>query len=134
MLLNILTGWNGLTKRDPEEIVVLVSSLDALRRCSVPLICSDRHAYLKTASFSDDINELNIPWDLLRARDFRSDPDDPTKKERYQAEALAYQHVPVAALLGVVCYNVNAKQAVGEAVSSRSLSLPTYDRPGWYRR
>ncbi|MEZ0199676.1 DarT ssDNA thymidine ADP-ribosyltransferase family protein, partial [Pseudomonas qingdaonensis] len=65
-------------------------------------------------------------------RDFKRDPDDPRKMERYQAEALIHGHVPVAALLGIVCYNEALKGRVDKEVQQRRLNLPVYARPGWY--
>src|SRR5947209_5447386 len=67
---------------------------------------SDRHAKLETAAFFDDDGKLSdaVDFDLLQRRDFMRDPERPDKVERYQAEALAYRHVPVAVILGVGCY------------------------------
>ncbi len=68
----------------------------------------------------------------MQARDFKRDPDDPAKFERYQAEALVYQHMPVSALLGVVCYTPALKQNIEQQVAARGLNLAVYARPGWY--
>lgn len=73
-----------------------------------------------------------IDWEILQRRDFKRDPDDPRKMERYQAEALIHGHVPVAALLGIVCYNETLKGRIDKEVQQRRLNLPVYARPGWY--
>ena len=53
MLLNIKTGYNGVTQRHPREIVILVSSIHRLKKQGVPVIFTERHAYLSTANFYD---------------------------------------------------------------------------------
>jgi hypothetical protein len=87
MLLNIKTGFNGIRMRPLEEVVIFVSSLPKLQELGVTFLFTDRHAALATAQFSSDLAELGrIDWPLLRSRDFRRDPEDPGKLERYQAE------------------------------------------------
>jgi hypothetical protein len=63
----------------------------------VQFLFTDRHAYLAAAQFHDGFDDLNqIDWPILQARDFRRDVEDPGKIERYQAEALIHQHMPVS--------------------------------------
>ena len=102
MLYNIKTGHNGVQKRPVEEIVILISSLHRLKSQGIPFVFSDRHAYLKTALFSDDLADLNrIIWPTLQERNFRK--DDLDRFEKYQAEALIHKHMPLTALMGVIC-------------------------------
>lgn len=100
MLLNIKTGYGGIRRRQNDEIVILVSALSELKRHGVRYLFTDRHAKLETAKFCDDDSRLAdvVPFDLLQRRDFQRDPENPDKVERYQAEALAHGHVPVAAI------------------------------------
>jgi ssDNA thymidine ADP-ribosyltransferase, DarT len=117
MLYNIRTGHN-VPSVPNEEIVILVSSLLKLRELSVPFVFTDRHAYLTAAQFSRDLKSLNqINWDILQRRDFRRDPNDPEKVERYQAEALVYNQVPITALVALICYD--------SQVQSNLQSIPT---------
>ena len=69
---------------------------------------------------------------MLQRRDFKRDPEDPAKFERYQAEALAHRHLPVAGLLGIVCHTDVVKQGIEQAIQARNLKLPVFTRPGWY--
>lgn len=55
---------------------------------------------------------------------------DPEIIEGRRDEGL--EHVPVAALLGIVCYNEALKGRVDKEVQQRRLNLPVYARPGWY--
>lgn len=51
MLYNITTGYNGISKRANEEIVILVSSLHRLHAMGVRFLFTNRHAYLRTAEY-----------------------------------------------------------------------------------
>jgi hypothetical protein len=73
-----------------------------------------------------------IDWPILQARDFRRDPDDPAKFERYQAEALIHRHLPVSGLRGIVCYTQEMKLNIEKQLQERRLQLPVYARRGWY--
>ncbi|MDZ5646119.1 DUF4433 domain-containing protein [Nitrospirillum sp. BR 11828] len=133
MLRNIHTGWGGIRRRPNEEIVILVSSLHQVARQKLPFLFTDSHAYYQWANFYSDLANLDkIDWPLLQARDFRRDPEDPAKFERYQAEALVYRHLPINGLLGIVCYTDNLKRGIEQQIQARSLNLPVYVRPGWY--
>jgi len=133
MLLNIKTGW-GVKQRGNDEIVILISSLPALEANDVAYVFTDRHAYLKTASFFGDRNEIEsaIDYPLLRSRDFTRDSEHPENFERYQAEALAYQHVPVDALIGVGCYTSAIKDEIETICSDLQVDLKVVVRNGWY--
>jgi hypothetical protein len=133
MLLNIKTGYQGVTKRPMSEIVILVSSLPALARKGIPFVFTDRHAYLQMASFFSDLAQLNrIPWDLLQNRDFKRDVSDPGKFERYQAEALVYRCLPITGLSGIMCYGNAQKTALQADVEKRGQSLQVVVKPDCY--
>lgn len=113
MLYNIKTGVGGVTRRENQDIAILVSSLRQLEKCGVPYVFTDRHAYLRTADFFSDPTQLSkVDYKLLRERDFARDADDPGKFERYQAEALAHGCVPIEALIGIACYTSQIKERV----------------------
>ena len=92
---------------------------------------SDRHAYLRTAQFSNDLNDLDrIIWKTLQARDFRR--DDIEKFEKYQAEALVHQRFPMDALLGIVCYDPVVKAEVQAEAEKRSVEARVLAQSKWY--
>jgi hypothetical protein len=113
MLRNIHSGWGGIRQRPNEEIVILVSSLHHVARQGLPYLFTDSHAYYQWTNFYSDLTDLNkIDWPLLQARDFRRDPDDPAKFERYQAEALIHRRLPAGDLRGIVCYTDALQQTI----------------------
>jgi hypothetical protein len=133
MLLNITTGWAGIRKREKAEIVIMVTSLHHLKTQNVPFLFVDRHAYLVAAQFYTELDKLDqIDWQLLQRRDFRADPDDPSKKEKYQAEALVHRHLSVNSLLGFVTYDDEVKLAIDQALTNRAMTAKVVKKPGWY--
>jgi ssDNA thymidine ADP-ribosyltransferase, DarT len=133
MLFNIRTGYGGIQQRRNDEIVSLVSSLGRLEELGVRYVFTDRHALFAAARFFNRRADLrHVDFDLLQRRDFQRDENDPGKLERYQAEALAHQCVPVEALLGVVCYTQEAQREVEAAIASAGVDLRVFSRPGWY--
>lgn len=133
MLLNIKTGHNGIVKRPMSEIVIAFTSLRTLAAKSIPFIFTDRHAYLQTASFFDDLAHLDsIPWNLLQNRDFKKDAYDPSKFERYQAESLVHRHLPVSALSGILCYSNAQKVVLQGELEKRGQTLQVAIKPDCY--
>jgi hypothetical protein len=133
MLRNIHTGWGGIPKRPNDEIVILVSSLHHVAQQGLPFLFTDSHAYYQWATFYSELAKLDvIDWPLLQARDFRRDPEDPAKFERYQAEALVHGHLPISGLLGVVCYTDKIRLVIEQQLQARNLKLQVVARTDWY--
>lgn len=134
MLYNIKTGYGNLTRRGNQEIVVLVSSLAALKEQGVRYVFTDRHAYLAAATFFTDDEQLALAVDyaLLRSRDFRHDREHPDRFERYQAETLAHHHVPVSAILGIGCYTAAIATEIEAQCLTAGAAVHAVHRPEWY--
>ncbi len=134
MLLNIRTGRGNVKRRRNEEIAILVSSLARLSEHGVRYLITDSHAFLATAQFSTNLDDLRewLPWEHLQERNFKRDPDDPTAFERYQAEALAHKEVPTEALLGVVCYTEGVRSNLEAERVKRRVDLKVLTKPDWY--
>lgn len=132
MLYNIYTGIAGMQKRGNEEICLLVASLRQIQE-KMQFVFTDRHAYLRTAKYFNKLDQLNeIDWPLLQARNFKRDPDNPESFDRYQAEALIFKHMPVTALVGIICYTDEVKLGIEKQVKDRGLKLIIDVRPDWY--
>ena len=130
MLYNIKTGY-GVPRQPMSKIVILISSLLKLVADGVDFVFTDRHAYLKTAQFSNDLDDLRwIIWDVLQKRDFtKSDID---QFEKYQAEALVRDNVPMSALLGIVCYDEATRLLAEKIAGEKAVNLDIKTMPGWY--
>jgi ssDNA thymidine ADP-ribosyltransferase, DarT len=130
MLYNIKTGF-GVPQKPLKDIALLVSSLRQIAEKRIPFVFSDRHAYLKTAQFSNDLADLNrIIWSVLQARDFKR--DDLDKFEKYQAEALIHQHVPVSALIGIACYDDESRDHVKHLAAAYGATVKVVTQGSWF--
>lgn len=131
MLYNIKTGYNGITKKPIEDIVILITSLHYLKEKGVPFVFTDRHAYLKLAQYSVDLANLSwIIWPVLQEKNFKK--DDMDKFEKYQAEALVHKKLPLSALMGIACYNDTVKTEVEQLCDSKGHKLEIVTRPNWF--
>lgn len=133
MMYNIYTGRGEVPKRSNEEICILVSSLTRLKSNGIQFVFTDRHAYPPLARYFNKIEHLSeIDWPLLQARNFKRNSDDPEQIERYQAEALVYGHLPIEALVGVICYTEAVKSMLDRQAQARGLTLDIRAMPRWY--
>lgn len=132
MMKNIHSGWS-VQQRSNDEIVILVSSLHRVEQLDLPFVFTNAHAYPDWTDYYSDLTNLGeIDWSILQRRDFKRDPDDPRKMERYQAEALVHRHLPITGLLGIMCYTDAMKERIERDVAIRGLTLPVHARTGWY--
>lgn len=130
MLYNIKTG-RGVPQKSMGDIAILVSSIPHLVKTGNPFVFTDRHAYLKAAQFSTNTEDLKwIIWPVLQARDFKK--DDADKFEKYQAETLVHKHVPLDALLGIVCYNDAVAKALQIEAAKHGANVRITAESRWY--
>lgn len=133
MLYNIKTGYNGIPQVPMADIVMYVGLLRQLASNGVRFVFTDRHAKLEMAEFSSDLADLDrIDWPILQNSDFKHDPTDPGKKDRYQAEALIYRHLPCSSLAWIVCHTEAARSHVTNVAAERGISVPILAKPGMY--
>jgi len=69
---------------------------------------------------------------LWRNIDFRRDNEDIGKTDRYQAELLVYQHVPLTSVLGVIAYDGVAKAKIDAMLQGSPLEGSAHIKPTWY--
>ena len=133
MSFNISTGHRGIQQRRSEEIAILVCSLPKLTQDGIAFVFTDRHARLVTAEFFAGLGDLGkIDWRILQNRDFSRDNNDLGKMERYQAEALVHQHLPIDSLMAIACYNDQEANRADALVKAAGLGVNVISRPGWY--
>jgi hypothetical protein len=132
MMFNVITGYNvKMVPRD--EIVIFVSSLPHVVKKGLEVVFTNQHAYPPMADYYCDLALLSeIDWSILDRHDFKNDPDDPGKKERYQAEALIWKHVPLDALQGVCCYTKAVEEWIHAEIERRGLAFNAAVQPDWY--
>jgi hypothetical protein len=119
MMYNIHTGYNGISKVHNEDVVILVASLNDLKKKAVDFVFTDMHAYMMYANFYSDLEHLDkIDWDILQKCDFKRE-----KMERYQAEALIYQHLPIQQLRAIICYSETVKSEIESYLKQHNLVM-----------
>lgn len=133
MMLNIKTGYGGITRRENRDIIILVSSIHRLAELGLSFVFTNQHAYTVDSEFFTDAEDLQrIDWPLLRSRNFKTDDADPGKSARYQAEALVHRHVPLNALNGIGCHNESVCSRLQSMIENRRVSLTIKSTPTWY--
>lgn len=133
MLYNLRTGWNNMTRRTPDELVFFVASLRSLQARGVPFVFTDRHAFMRLARFSASLNDLEcLAWTHWQQQDFRRDPNDPEKTERYQAETLTHRYLAVESIDAIVCGDDDATTRVTELVNERGSRIEVHCRRHWF--
>jgi hypothetical protein len=73
-----------------------------------------------------------VDWVILQRKDFKRDPDDPGKFERYQAEALVHKKLPCDGLLGIGCYSDSVAADLKKLTGAAGLPVEIVARPNWY--
>ena len=133
MLYNLRTGWNDMIRRTPSELVFFVTSLRSLHAHGVPFVFTDRHAFMHLAKFLTSLDDLDdLPWEHWRQRDFRRDPNDLERTERYQAEALVYRHLPTERMDAIACGATAAKTRVDQMVRNCDSRVEVIYRSDWF--
>ena len=133
MMYKIKTGHGDVVQLTNCEIVIFVSSLHRIADLGIPFLFTNGHAYPLYVKFFSNLEDLNnLDWELLRARDFHHDPDDPGKKDRYQAEALVHHHVPISGFLGIGCINDRVKEFLDGELAKRGQNLDVKVTRAWY--
>jgi len=132
MMFNICTG-HGVAPVPRQDILILVSTLHHVAAAGVRFIFTNQHAYPEMAEYFTRTENLNrIDWSLLQSRDFRHDSEDPAKKERYQAEALLWKHVPLSAIQGVCCFDQQVLGDIQHQIQQRGIDFKAAAQPQWY--
>ncbi|HEX4055723.1 MAG TPA: DUF4433 domain-containing protein [Tepidisphaeraceae bacterium] len=134
MMYKIKTGHGGdVIQRANREIVIMVSSVYRLLEKNISFVFTNAHAYMMEADYFTDVRQLSeVDWPLLRSRDFKTDPNDPGKQGRYQAECLVHKHLPIDALLGIACYDENAKAKLADKSRACGSPIKIDTVQGWY--
>jgi hypothetical protein len=133
MAFNIHTGHRGIEQVPNNELVILVSSFHQISSLGLHSVFTDQHAYRAMVQYFTDPVHLNvIDWTILQARDFKTDPNDPGKTDRYQAETLIWKYLPVDALLGICGNSTMVQQHIEKELTQRGLTVKAYTKEDWY--
>jgi hypothetical protein len=113
MLYVIQSGYNGVPKVNPEDIVYCVVKLETIIAHNIPCFFTDGHALNRITKQYPATELVNIN-NILQYTDVYArnwiDENDLDKKRRKEAELLIEQDIPVELIAGYVVYNQVAKE------------------------
>lgn len=130
MLLNIKTGYRGITCRPQSEIIYICCKLiDITNNCS-EWCFTDGHAKTSITEFYNDVSYLNvISWDIVAERYWNNTKDDYDKMRKKQAELLVKNHVPVNCIYELVVFDYPSKVFVENIIQNLGLNIPVLINP-----
>jgi hypothetical protein len=100
----IKNGTAPVEQRPQEDIVYLISSVQAIKNANLEYCFTDMHAKLRLAGFYREDKDFDkIDWEVVQAKVWNRLPDYLDRQDRKQAEFLVRHHVPVSCIswLGV---------------------------------
>lgn len=130
MLLNIKTGYRGITKRPQSDIIYICCKLvDVIRNCR-NWCFTDGHAKASITSFYNNVEDLkNVDWSVVNNRYWNNTEDDYDRMRRKQAEFLIHNYVPVSCINYIVVLNKEKKKFVMEIINELKLNFPVLVNP-----
>ena len=116
------------------QVVYLVTSVEAVSTHGLRYVFSDRNAALRYARYADDpqLLDQHIDWELMEARSWANTLDEPDRKERRMAELLVHRHVPWQTIHRVVTKDEGLAQHARNVLDSVPVTVPVHVEPGWY--
>jgi ssDNA thymidine ADP-ribosyltransferase, DarT len=131
MLLNIKTGYRGISKRSQAEIVYIVCQLGVLVQQCAEWCFTDGHAKNAITEFCNNIGSLHkVDWNLVRERHWSNTEDDIDRMRRKQAEFLVKDHVSVSCISCIVVQDTSSKTRIDLIMNRLGLVIPVKVNPG----
>ena len=130
MLLNIKTGYRGVTKREQSDIVYICCRLDLIIDYCKQWCFTDGHAKDALTSFFNNLDSLDqVDWDIVSERIWKNTEDDFDRMRRKQAEFLVKDSVPVSSIGRIIVYNEERKLFVQDLIEYYGLNIPVRINP-----
>lgn len=133
MLYAIQKGFNGVTKRNPREIVYLVSDFENIKVKNCRYVFTDGHGYHSMSQFFNDEDGLEeVDWNAVKLIRWTDTEDDPDRKRRKQAEFLVFKELPLSALIGIVVHSEVVKNTVLIKLAEHEFTCKVIVKPNLY--
>jgi hypothetical protein len=124
MLLNIKTGYRGITCRPQNDIVYIICRVDALVANCADWCYTDGHAKTAITEFYNNlVNLCEVDWNMVAERHWRNTEEDFDRMRRKQAEFLVKNQVPVNCIESIVVYNDACKIFVENIINRLGLNI-----------
>jgi len=133
MLLNIKTGYRGITKRAQSDIVYIIcNSTDVIQQCQ-HWCFTDGHAKTAITEFYNNIDAIGeVDWSIVKERQWNNTEDDFDRMRRKQAEFLVKNYVPVTCIRHLVVYNEERRILLREVIERLGLNIQVSVKTQFY--
>lgn len=133
MLYNIQNGYQGVIKREPQEIVYLVTTFAEIKKAGKLFVFTDGHAYHLMSQFFNDEKYLGeVDWEAVNLANWYDTENDTDRKRRKQAEFMVYKELQLSAITAFVVYNNDAKSKIITKFTEHKFEENILVKPNWY--
>ncbi len=130
MLLNIITGYRGITQRPQEDIVYIICSINTIIDQCPEWCFTDGHAKNAITAFYNHLDYLDqVDWSMVAKRYWSNTEEDFDRMRKKQAEFLVKHQVPVNCISSIVVLNEQRQSFVEEIVNRLELEIPVWVNP-----
>lgn len=125
MLLNIKTGYRGITQRKQADIAFIVCSIGRIVKYCPDWCFTNGHAKNSITKFYNKLTDLNnVDWDVVYRQYWHNTDDDWDITRRKQAEFLVKDHVPIECITTIAVYNEQRKEQLEAIIARLGLQIP----------
>ena len=133
MLYNIQKGFNNVTKRNPEDIIYLITNFDTVKENKSEFVFTDGHTYHSLSQFfNQEIDFKEVDWKTVNLVKWNDTEDDPDRKRKKQAEFLIHNEVPISMISAIVVFNENAKTNILTKIAENNIECNVIVKPSLY--
>ncbi len=133
MLYNIQKGFNNVPKRNPADIIYLISSFQKVKENKLEFVFTDGHGYHQFSQFFNKEEDLKeIDWKAVNLIRWNDTEDDPDRKRRKQAEFLIYKEVPISTIGAIAVYNEEVKSKTLTKLAKYNIECHVIVKPNLY--
>lgn len=130
MLLNIKTGYRGITMRPQSDIVYVCCKLDDVVQQCREWCFTDGHAKNSITNFYNDLSNIDaVDWDMVSARYWQPEPADYDRMRRKQAEFLVKDYVPVSCIRAIIVFNDEKYKLLEGIIKNLGLNIAVAINP-----
>jgi hypothetical protein len=133
MLLNIKTGYRGITIYPQSEIIYILCNITNIIGTCSEWCFTDGHAKNALTTFYNDIDDLKyVDFSIVSERYWQNTMDDFDRMRRKQAEFLVKHHVPSNCISNIVVYNDDTNFKVSNLVTNSGKKIKVHTRKDFY--
>lgn len=135
MLFAIHKGSVAGYEQGEEPVIYLVSTIAKVVEADLGFVFTDGHATRDFTDFYDDLGQLDeVDWEVLNAKYWFANDDDPDRSRRRQAEFLVHGMAPWEIMVGIAVKTEAIKEKVEEILAASGLAqgIKVKVLPHWY--